>query len=421
MPDRLPDRAKPERFDAIISGASFTGLALARALGAALGRDARIALIDPAKRPGSSEDARAFALSAATRRMLGVLGVWDRLADQAQEVASIEITDSSLDDGIRPVLLRYDNRIADGEPATFIVPAPALEAALRAAVEADQAVTTISSSVVSSTKGDYGIDVELREGRGVSAPILIGAEGRRSKLRDAHGIKTVGWSYGQTGIVTTIAHAKPHEGRATQHFLPGGPFAILPLLSDQGTGGRSCVTWSEESGEAARILALEDADFLDEVEKRVGGRLGTIDLAGPRQSWPLEMHLTRSYIAPRFAIVGDGAHVVHPIAGQGLNLGLRDCAALTEVLAEAARLGLDIGNAETLRRYERWRRFDSALSAATFDGLNRLFSNDGALLRAARDFGLGVVDRLPGLKARFVEEAAGLSGELPRLLKGELA
>jgi 2-octaprenyl-6-methoxyphenol hydroxylase len=233
-------------------------------------------------------------------------------------------------------------------------------------------------------------------------------------LREAAGIKIVGWGYGQTGIVTTIAHSRPHGARAVQHFLPGGPFAILPLPEN-----RSCITWSEDAAEAQRILALDDMAFLAEVEKRVGGRLGTLELAGPRQSWPLEMHLARSYVARRFVVIGDAAHGVHPIAGQGLNLAFRDVAALTEVLADAARLGLDLGNGEVLARYERWRRFDSAVSAATFDGLNRLFSNDWTLVRAARDFGLGLVDRMPGLKAFFVREAAGLSGELPRLLKGE--
>jgi 2-octaprenyl-6-methoxyphenol hydroxylase len=214
--------------------------------------------------------------------------------------------------------------------------------------------------------------------------------------------------------VTCIAHDRSHGGRAVQHFLPGGPFAILPLV-----GNRSCITWSENAVEARRILTLDDAAFLAEVDKRFGGRLGAIRLDGPRQSWPLETQLARAYIAPRFALLGDGAHRVHPIAGQGLNLAFRDVAALTEVLADGARLGLDLGDAILLERYERWRRFDSALSAATYDGLNRLFSNDTTLLRSLREFGLGVIDRLPGLKRAFVAEAAGITGELPRLLKGE--
>jgi 2-octaprenyl-6-methoxyphenol hydroxylase len=228
------------------------------------------------------------------------------------------------------------------------------------------------------------------------------------------GIKTVGWDYPQAGIVTVVAHERPHGGKAVQHFLPAGPFAILPL-----TGNRSCITWSENREEAERILALDDAGFLAEIDRRFGGKLGALSLTGPRQSWPLSLHLARALVASRVALVGDAAHVVHPLAGQGLNLALRDVAALAEVLADAARVGLDLGDATALARYERWRRFDSWMSAAAFDGLNRLFSNDVTLLRSAREFGLGLVDRLPGLKQMFVTEAAGLSGEVPRLLKGE--
>jgi 2-octaprenyl-6-methoxyphenol hydroxylase len=403
-------------FDVLISGASFAGLALARALSIALGNGVRIAIVDrTAPADGQRTDVRAFALSAASKRMLTVLDVWERLAADAQEVAGIEITDSGLEAGIRPILLEYDNHLAAGEPATFIVPAGALARALNDVVLADDAVTLIAPAEANGFKsGEARVDLSLAGGDHLDAALLVAADGRRSPLREAAGIKIIGWGYGQTGIVTTIAHARPHHAHAVQHFLPGGPFAILPL-----PGNRSCITWSEEAAEARRILALDDAGFLAEVEKRVGGRLGALELAGPRQSWPLEMHLARSYVAPRFAVIGDAAHGVHPIAGQGVNLAFRDVAALTEVLADAARLGLDLGNGEVLARYERWRRFDSAQSAATFDGLNRLFSNDWTLVRAARDFGLGLVDRMPRVKEYFVREAAGVSGELPRLLKGE--
>ena len=242
----------------------------------------------------------------------------------------------------------------------------------------------------------------------------MAADGRNSTLRDLGGIKSVSRSYGQTGIVTVVTHEKPHNGKAVQHFLPAGPFAILPL-----TGNRSCITWSEDEHEARRIMALTDDAFLDEVDQRFGGRLGALTLEGRRQSWPLELHLARSYTAPRLVVISDAAHTVHPIAGQGLNLGLRDAAALTEAIAEAARLGLDTGGSAVLERYQSWRRFDATVSATAFDGLNRLFSNDNTLLRAARDAGLGLVDRSPALKELFVREAAGLAGELPRLFKGE--
>lgn len=413
----MPDAPSTRRFDIVISGASFAGLALARALRSALGDDIRIAIVDRTPRKeAATADARAFALSAGARRMLDTLGVWTAIADSAEAVTEIEITDSSLDAGVRPVLLKYDNRIEDGsEPATHIVPAADLETALLRSVASDAGLTFIAPAEIARFSETTGaIAIALRDGTEISASLLVGAEGRRSASRDGARIKTVGWRYGQTAIVTTIAHERPHGGHAIQHFLPGGPFAILPLK-----GNRSCLTWTEDATEAARIVALDDAGFLAEIETRVAGRLGAVDVVGPRQTWPLEMHLARAYVAPRFALIGDSAHGVHPIAGQGVNLAFRDVAALSEIIVDSLRLGLDPGSMEGLVRYERWRRFDSFASAATFDGLNALFSNDAMLVRAARDFGLGLVDRLPGLKRRFVAEAAGLTGDLPRLFKSE--
>ena len=258
-------------------------------------------------------------------------------------------------------------------------------------------------------------------GRGRRPAAARGTSRRRrrqgSPLREAAGIGVVRWSYPQIGIVTTVRHEKPHQGRAVQHFLPAGPFAILPL-----TGNRSCITWTEDAARAREILALDDAGFLAEVEKRFGYRLGGIALAGPRASWPLDMHLARSMVADRFALVGDAAHGVHPIAGQGLNLGLRDVAALAEVVADAARLGLDIGSLTVLERYERWRRARTRRSqpppSTPSTGCSPTTST---LLRTARDFGLGLVERMPALKQFFVAEAAGLTGDVPRLLRGEPA
>ena len=405
------------RFDVAISGASFAGLALACGLRQTLGSGFKIALIDRVAGLSSARpaDSRAFALSAASKRMLDVLGVWPAIADEAQAVTGIDITDSSLDAGVRPVLLAYDNVAATGEPATFIVPNGALLRALRAKLADASSVRLVApAEAIGFTTTDTQARVQLAGGGEIAAALLVAAEGRNSPLREAAGIKVVGWSYPQTGIVTTVRHTRPHGGRAVQHFLPAGPFAILPL-----TGDRSCITWTEDAGEATRILALDAAGFLAEVDKRFGGKLGVIALDGPRQSWPLEMHLARRYVGPRFALVGDAAHGVHPLAGQGLNLAFRDVAALVESIAEGVRLGFDAGDAQSLARYERWRRFDSAVSAATFDGLNRLFANDATLLRSAREVGLGIVDRLPALKRFFVSEAAGLTGELPRLLRGE--
>jgi 2-octaprenyl-6-methoxyphenol hydroxylase len=216
------------------------------------------------------------------------------------------------------------------------------------------------------------------------------------------------------GIVTTVAHTKPHRGRAVQHFLPAGPFAILPLK-----GNRSSIVWSEERERATAIMGGDDASFLAELSQRFGHQLGELSLAGPRGSFPLDLQIARSFVADRFVLIGDAAHVVHPLAGQGLNIGMRDVAALIEVLVDGARLGFDLGSAPLLERYERWRRFDSALSAVAMDGLNRLFSNDNAPLRLLRDLGLGLVDNAPELKRFFVREAAGLTGEVPKLLKGQ--
>jgi 2-octaprenyl-6-methoxyphenol hydroxylase len=257
----------------------------------------------------------------------------------------------------------------------------------------------------------------LRDGRRLTASLIIAADGRSSRLRDGAGIKTVGHDHPQIGIVTTIRHSAPHGGRAIQHFLPGGPFAVLPLAG----GHTSCVTWSEDAAQARVILALPDAAFLAEIDTRMAGARGTLTLgeAAARQSWPLESRLARSFVAPRLALVGDAAHSVHPIAGQGLNLAIRDVAALVECMADAAHAGGDIGSAAVLERYEQWRRFDSGVSTAAFDGLNRLFSNDYTLLRAARSTGLGVVNSMALVKRLLVKEAAGLSGKLPKLLAAE--
>lgn len=411
-----------ERHDVVIGGGGIAGLALACALADALGPGAKIAVADRGPlRPGAgSADARAFAIAAGSKRMLSVLDVWPAIAEHAQPVTAVDITDSSLGDAFRPVLVSYDNTVDGGEPATWIVEHERLREALLTAAAGRPSIVLLGGAAAAGFQADeHGISVDLARDpvpESVRATLLVAADGRGSQLREAAGIQVVRWSYPQVGIVTTVRHAEPHRGRAVQHFLPSGPFAILPL-----TDNRSCITWTENTEIAREILARDDAGFLAEVEKRFDYRLGAVALAGPRASWPLDMHLARALVADRFTLIGDAAHGVHPIAGQGLNLGLRDVAALTEVVADAARLGLDIGSAAVLERYERWRRLDAAVSAATFDALNRLFSNDSTLLRSARDFGLGLVERMPALKQLFVTEAAGLTGEVPKLLRGEAA
>jgi 2-octaprenyl-6-methoxyphenol hydroxylase len=411
-------------YDAIVVGGGAIGLALALALAEALGPSGRIGVVDPAATgeagggPAGPGDARASALSAASRRLLEALGVWAALAPHAEPVAAVDITDAALGDAFRPVLVSYDNTVEDGEPATCILENDRLQVALLEGLARRPQIARIGGTVAGwGVAGERG-QVRLADGRVLEAPLVAAADGRGSALREAAGIGVVRWRYRQVGIVTTVTHDKPHRSRAVQHFLPAGPFAILPLTT-RGGQNRSCITWTEDESWGRAIVQLGDAAFLEEAEKRFGYRLGAIALAGPRAAWPLEMHLARALVADRLALVGDAAHLVHPIAGQGLNLGLRDVAALAEVAADAARLGLDVGSGVVLERYERWRRTDSAMSAAAFDALNRLFSNDLALLRTVRDAGLALVDRMPGLKRLLVTEAAGLTGEVPRLLRGE--
>ncbi len=402
-------------FDVVVAGAGLVGLTVAKALADGLGSQSRIAVMtrDEAITAGPTGDSRATALSAASIRMLDRLGVWSKCSTAAQPVRTIDITDSPLSAGVRPVLLSYDNQMTGSETASHIIPNAALQHALADAVSQTPAITVFAATKVDSFEaGPESVSVLLSRQGTLRAKVLIAADGRNSPLREMAAIKTTGWSYPQTGITVTVSHDRPNDGRAVQHFLPGGPFAMLPL-----PGLTSCITWSERNDVARRLLALDDAAFVEELEQRANGRLGALSLAGPRQSWPLEMFIARSFIAPRFALVGDAAHNVHPIAGQGLNLGLRDCAALTEVLVDTHRLGLDMALGGTLERYERWRRFDTTTSAASFDALNRMFSTDGPLRRAVREFGLGVINRFPPIKQRLVTEAAGLSGDLPRLMR----
>jgi 2-octaprenyl-6-methoxyphenol hydroxylase len=401
-----------------IAGGGFAGRTLALALASLAPDGFRIALIDaePARAEGSgAEDARALALSAATKNLLSALDLWQELAPSAQAIEAIEITDSPLNAGLRPHFLGFDAELkSDGANATMVKHG-ALARVLAGAVARTPAIEMFAPETVTDYEPDaFKVVARLGSGGAIEARLLVAADGKRSRLRERAGIKCVGWSYPQMGIVATVAHARPHHGKAVQHFLPSGPFAILPLK-----GNRCSIVWTEDKARAEAIMAADEAGFLAELTKRFGLRLGEIALAGPRQSFPLDMQIARSFVADRLALIGDAAHVVHPLAGQGLNIGMRDVAALAETVVEATRLGLDIGAAAQLERYERWRRFDSAFSAAVMDGLNRLFSNDNAPLRTLRDLGLGLVDRAPALKRFLVSEAAGATGTLPRLLKGE--
>lgn len=404
-------------FDVVIAGAGYIGASLALALRRS-DPGLTVAVIDP--QPSTARpDARASAIAAGARRLLDRLGVWPAIAPDAQPIVDMVVTDSRLDAAVRPVFLTFDGTLSTGEPFAHMVPNATLVAALvAAAVEAG--VTLLRPErVVGFQVDEARTTVRLASGGDLAAGLLVAADGVRSSLRDLAGIRTVRWDYGQAGIVTTIAHARPHGGRAEEHFLPAGPFAVLPLTDDAAGRHRSSLVWSERAAVAERLVAGDPFTFRLELERRFGHHLGTLEPLAPPRSFPLGLTLARDFVRPRFALVGDAAHGIHPIAGQGLNIGFRDVAALAEVVVEAHRLGLDPGRIDVLGRYERWRRFDAVEMGLVTDVLNRLFSNDLGPLRALRDLGLGLVDRLPTLKRRFIREAAGVDGALPRLLAGE--
>lgn len=405
-------------FDVVIAGGSYAGLALALALSVEAAGELTVAVVSPGfprLDAGSEKDSRGSALSRASLNLLQRIGVWPALSEHAQPVSEIVLTDSDLDDAVRPEVMRYPLDPGSGSefPAMAIVENGRLGAALHAAARAAAGVTLLAGQSIASfaAQGDV-VQAKLSDGRLMSARLLVAADGARSNLRALAQIGTVGWPYDQTGIVTTVVPEAPHGGRAVQHFLPAGPFALLPM-----TGNRVCVTWTEDAAEARRILALDGTGFRAEVERRFGTDLGTLLTISAPQSWPLEVGIARSLTAPRFALAGDAAHSLHPIAGQGLNLGFRDVAALAEAVIDTGRLGLDIGAPETLAHYERARRFDNLASAAGFDVLNRLFSTRSTLARSARGAALALVDRLPNFKRLIIAEAAGETGDIPRMLR----
>ncbi|MBV8836241.1 MAG: ubiquinone biosynthesis hydroxylase [Alphaproteobacteria bacterium] len=416
----MPDQPTIARADVVIAGGAFAGLALALALRQGLGPAFKVTVADPAFAANAKPDPRASAIAAAARRMFETLGVWGAVATEAQPIADMVVTDSKLKDAVRPVFLTFAGEIEQRdeagevgfEPFAHMIENARLNAAL-AAKARDEGVE-LQATTIRRFHSDGRIVAEFADGSMTSAALLVAADGANSVIREQCGIATRGWSYGQSAIVTTVAHERDHNGRAEEHFLPAGPFAILPLK-----GRRSSLVWTETDAEAARVIALPDQDFHRELERRFGLHLGEIGVVGARRAFPLKLFIAREFIAQRIALVGDAAHVIHPIAGQGLNMGLRDVAALAEAVVDAARLGLDCGSADVLERYQRWRRFDTAAMGLATDGLNRLFSNESDVLRAVRDIGLGLVDRMPALKSFFIREAAGITGEVPKLLRGE--
>ncbi|MET0875359.1 MAG: ubiquinone biosynthesis hydroxylase [Pseudolabrys sp.] len=407
------NKRQGHRAEVVVGGAGFAGLALAIALRQGLGDPFTVTVADPALAHARSKDPRASAIAAAARRLFEAIGVWGAVAENAQPILDMVVTDSKLDDAARPAFLTFGGEVEEGEPFAHMIENRHLVDALAGKAKL-LGVELRATPVAGFAAGANSTEVQFADGETITARLLVGADGARSLIREQAGIATHGWNYDQSAIVTTVAHEREHNGRAEEHFLPAGPFAILPL-----TGRRCSIVWTETSGEADRIVALPDNEFHGELEKRFGLQLGDIEVIGPRRAFPLGLFTARTFIGERLALVGDAAHIIHPIAGQGLNMGLRDVAALAEAIADAARLGLDPGGPEVLERYQRWRRFDTMTMGVATDGLNRLFSNHSDALRLVRDIGLGLVERMPMLKRMFIREAAGFTGDVPKLLKGE--
>ena len=393
--------------DVLIAGGGLVGQCLALGLAQA---GLRPLILDPA--PAGAADARSYSLNLATVRMLGALGLWDALAPEAQPILDIRVSDGRRGRPASALHLHFDHAEIEEGPMGHMVEdrhlRPAVEDALRAA-----GVERREAAVSAQSPGPAGIEVETDRGT-LRAPLLVGADGRGGATAGRAGIDRTVKRYGQTALVAMLGVERDHAGTAHQVFLPAGPLALLPM-----TGRRVSIVWTEAEGEAARVAALPDAAFLDHLRPLVGGMYGALELLGGRHGYPLTLVLAERFVADRVALAGDSAHGVHPIAGQGLNAGMKDAAALAEVAAEAARRGEDVGGAAALAAYQRWRRFDAASLAVATDAVNRLFSNDDPVLRGLRRLGLGAAARLPALRRAMIREAAGLSGEVPRLMRGE--
>jgi 2-octaprenyl-6-methoxyphenol hydroxylase len=400
--------------DITIVGGGLNGTALALALA---GGGFTVALIDSLavdRRSLAEFDGRAYALALASTRLLGAVGLWDRLAPDAQPLLEIKVTDGRAGEGPSPFWMHFDHAEIEEGPMGYMVEDRHLRRAFLDAVAAHENITHMAPATVTaqSVSGPWA-HIEA-DGQSVTSRLLVGCDGRRSGVADRAGIKRHVKDYGQTALVAAIGHEHPHHGIAHQFFMPAGPLAILPL-----TGNRSAIVWAERTDRAAELSALDDDAFIAALRPAFGDFLGALHVAGARFSYPLNLTQAESLVAPRLALVGDAAHGVHPIAGQGLNQGLRDVASLAQVLTDALRRGEDFGAPDVLERYAAWRRFDATVLARATDTFNALFSNDNPTLRTARDLGLAVVNASPALRRGFIREAAGLTGDLPRLLKGQ--
>ena len=400
-----------DRADVIIFGGGLVGLALASALDSSGLSSIVVDPADPAPRAHGSFDGRTSAVSSSSMRMLETIGVASHLAEAGCPIRRIAVAD-----GLKPGGLHFDSD--DVEPLGFMNENRHLRAALQARAEAGKNVWLLWKSAVSGfDRGDHGVVVSLSDGRKLTAPLLVAADGRNSKTREAAGINVARWKYDHQAIVSVLRHERPHDHVAYEIFYPTGPFALLPM-NDDARGRRSAIVWSVPEEDASGWLSLNDEDFAGEAQAAMGGFLGRIEMLAPRSSFPLGFHHAAQITARRLALVGDSAHAIHPIAGQGLNLGFRDVATLTQVLVEGARLGLDLGDKQLLDRYQRWRSLDALSVAFATDSLTRIYGVPGVAASAFRRLGMGLVGRISPLRNKLMNEARGTSGELPLLLRG---
>jgi 2-octaprenyl-6-methoxyphenol hydroxylase len=403
-----------KKTDVAIAGGGMAGMTLAVALAQSGFRVSLVDRLQAAELASDRFDGRVSALAFSSVRMLGALNLWNGLEAVAQPINEILVNEGNLRGRPLPFSLHFDHREI-GEPLGHIVENRHIRQILLAAISREPSidfVPGVSAGALAVQENEAALT--LSNGTTILSTLVVAAEGRDCALRDAQGIGVIAWDYDQFGIVLTVEHERPHNGVAYEQFLPTGPFAILPM-----TGNRSSLVWTENSSEARRLISLPAPEFQHELELRFGDQLGRIQATGPVWTYPLKLQLARNYVKHRFALLGDAAHTIHPLAGQGFNLGLKDVAALAETVLDAARIGADYGQATVLRRYERWRRFDSTVLAAVTDSMNRLFSNDFWPIRVIRDLGLGMVDRIPPVRRTLMRHAGGDLGSLPRLLRGE--
>jgi 2-octaprenyl-6-methoxyphenol hydroxylase len=398
--------------DIAIVGGGLNGPILALALAQAGISTTVIDALTTKVRKNPSFDGRSYAVALTSQRLLNNIGLWGDIKDNAQRMLEIKVSDGRAGEGPSPFFMHFDHAEIEDGPMGYMVQDRYLRRTLLDAITSNPNITHLSDqTVVSQDAANGGITVTLASGKAITARALIGCDGRGSGTAQRAGIKRIGWGYGQTALVCAIEHEKPHGGIAHQFFMPAGPLAILPL-----TGNRSSIVWSETEANATAFNALSDEEYLTMLRPRFGDFLGEISLAGARYSYPLALSMTDRLVADRVALVGDAAHGLHPIAGQGLNAGMRDIAALVQIISEAQKRGEDYGNLAVLKRYEEWRRFDNTALALTTDTFNKLFSNDNPLLRLGRDLGMGLINAVPSLRRVIIREAAGLSGDLPDLM-----